>query len=126
MYLIYGIVYLFGAILQITPERMGVYFGFVPWWAFYLLGAVAVVLLPLLVWYRFKWFTRILGFGPAVKALSLILKQLRLHDAGETPFIYNWFFLVVAFWAALHLFRAGWGRQCLSHSRKKLGSETSS
>ena len=111
MYLIYGMVYLLGAILQITPERMGVFFGFVPWWAFYLLGALAVVLLPLLVWYRFKWFTRILAFGPAVKSVSLVWKQHRLYATGETPLFYNWFFLLVALWTALHLFRAGWGRQ---------------
>ncbi|AWT59153.1 MAG: hypothetical protein DF168_00333 [Candidatus Moanabacter tarae] len=109
MYLIYGIVYLLGAILQITPERMGVFFGFVPWWAFYLLGMLSVVFLPFLVWCRLKWFTRVLAFGPAIKSISLVFKQYRILVTGETPLFYNWLFIFVALFAAIHLFQAGWG-----------------
>jgi hypothetical protein len=110
MYFIYGMVYLLGAVLQITPERMGVFFGFVPWWAFYLLGTLTVFSLPFLVWYRLKWFTRVLAFGPAIKSISLVLKQYRFFIAGETPLFYNWLFIFVALLAATHLFQAGWGR----------------
>lgn len=119
MYFIYGVVYLLGAILQITPERMGDFFGFVPWWAFYLLGALSVVFIPVLVWYRLKWFTRVLAFGPAIKMISLVLKQYRLFIAGETPLFYNWLFIFVAFLATVHLFQAGWGRQESTSFRTK-------
>jgi hypothetical protein len=105
-YFAYGLVYLGGAILALTPKRMGTFFGFVPWWAFYVVGACLVVALPLLVWRRHKWFTRIIALGPAGKALSLCW---RLGADGATTRLYDWFFIAVAIATAVLLFRAGFG-----------------
>jgi hypothetical protein len=110
-YVVYGLVYLVGAILQLTPDRQRDFFGFVPWWAFYVAGAAVILTLPVLVWRRYKWFTRILSIFPAIKALSLFIKQGRLMGAGEPTVPYNWFFAVVALAAGALLFRAGWGLQ---------------
>ena len=107
-YFFYGLVYLGGAISRLTPDRMVTFFGFVPWWAFYVAGGLMVAVLPLLVWRRYKWFTRIIAIGPAGKALSLCWRQARTPD-GETA-MYDWFFIAVAITAAVLLFRAGWGR----------------
>jgi len=119
-YSIYGLIYLAGAIAQLTPERQINFFGFVPWWLFYLGGVFLILLLPVLIWRRPQslrgqltrmWFIRILAFGPAVKALSLLWKQSRLITAGQSSDLYNWFFCAIAIVASLFLFRAGWGPQ---------------
>jgi ABC-type Na+ efflux pump permease subunit len=110
-YLVYGLVYLLGAVLQLTPDRQRDFFGFVPWWVFYLAGVLVICTLPVFIWRQHKWFTRVLCFFPAIKALSLCVKQGRLLGAGEPSDIYNWFFAVVALVAAGLLFRAGWGTQ---------------
>lgn len=110
-YGVYGIAYLVGAILQLTLDRQRDFFGFVPWWAFYVAGAALVLMLPVLIWRRYRWLSRILSFLVAIKALTLCIKQGRLMGAGEAPVPYNWFFIVVAIVAAGLLFRAGWGRQ---------------
>lgn len=119
-YGIYGLIYLAGAIAQLTPGRQITFFGFVPWWFFYLGGVLLVLLLPVLIWRRPQlprgqlirmWYTRILAFGPAVKALSLLWKQSRLITAGQSSDLYNWFFCAIAIVASLFLFRAGWGSQ---------------
>ncbi len=119
-YFFYGLCYLGGAIVALTPQRMGTFFGFVPWWAFYVAGGIMVVLLPLLVSRRYRWFTRIIAFGPAAKALTLCWRQGRLlgaapaadvatDAANRASLAYDWFFLIVAVIAAVLLFRAGWG-----------------
>lgn len=111
-YLLYGLVYLGGAIDGLTPSRRVTFFGFVPWWAFYIAGGLMVVALPLLVWRRYKWFTRIIALGPAGKALALCWRQGRALGSDEAArtasFTYNWFFIGVAITAAVLLFRAGW------------------
>ena len=40
-YLAYGVVYLFGAASQLTPERQHDFYG-IPWWAFFVVGAALV------------------------------------------------------------------------------------
>ncbi len=113
-YFLYGVVYLVGACIWLTPERMVTFFGFVPWWAFYVAGGLMVLALPLLVWRRFKWLTRVIALGPAGKALALCWRQGRgPSDLSRDPasFVYDWFFLGVAILAAVLLFRAGWGNQ---------------
>ena len=108
IYFFYGAIYFGGAIVQLTSERRTVFFGFVPWWAFYLLGALVVIGFPLLVWNRFKWFTRILAVGPFIKASTLAARQLpaEVESGSINPF--PWIFAATAIWAAVHLFYAGW------------------
>ena len=100
-----------GAIAKLTSERKVDFFGTVPWWTFYLIGALALVGFPIMVWFRFKWFTRIIAFGPTVKAITLIGREGRSLMKGEPMNLFYWIFAVVAVWAAVHLFRAGWGRE---------------
>jgi len=113
-YVLYGLVYMFGAIQQLTPERQHDFFGFVPWWVFYLAGAVLILWFPVLIWKRHMWFTRVLAVFPAIKALTLLVKQGRLMGQGEAAVSYNWFFALVAMGAAVLLYRAGWGPQAAS------------
>ena len=68
VYLAYGLVYLGGAVAALTPERQVTFFGFVPWWAFYVVGLGLVMTLPALVWRRFKWLTRFISV--AVRAFA--------------------------------------------------------
>ena len=116
-YFVYGVVYLVGACISLTPERMVTFFGFVPWWAFYVAGGLMMLVLPLLVWRRFKWLTRVIALGPAGKALALCWRPGRgpigvsQDPASGASFAYDWFFLGVAILAAVLLFRAGWGTQ---------------
>ena len=74
-YAAYGCVYLAGAVIQLTPERQRDFFGFVPWWVFYVAGAALVAGLPVLIWRRRMWFTRILAFFPVIKAVTLLIQQ---------------------------------------------------
>ncbi len=110
-YAAYGLVYLTGAVMQLTPDRQRDFFGFVPWWVFYLAGLLVVCTLPVLVWRRYRWLTRVLSVFPAIKAFTLLIKQGRLMGIGEPTVIFNWFFAAVALVAAVLLFRAGWGAQ---------------
>ena len=102
-YFAYGLIYLGGAIVALTPQRRVTFFGFFPWWGFYLAGSLMLLLLPLLVWRRKRWLTRLLAFGPAGKALTLCWRQGR-----EGLVVHDLLFLVAAVLAAVLLFRAGW------------------
>jgi hypothetical protein len=113
-YLVYGVVYLVGAVIRLSPERQRDFFGFVPWWAFYIAGLALIVVVPVLVWQRRMWFTRVLSVFPMLKALSLLIKQGKLIGQGEPSLAYNWFFALVAMGAGMFLFRAGWGEQTSS------------
>jgi hypothetical protein len=113
-YAAYGCVYLAGAVIQLTPERQRDFFGFVPWWVFYVAGAALVAGLPVLIWRRRMWFTRILAFFPVIKAVTLLIQQGKLVGQGEPTVPYSWFFAVVAMTAGVLLFRAGWGPQSTS------------
>jgi len=102
--MLYGLVYLFGAANQLTPDRQHDFYG-VPWWAFFVVGALLVAIFPVLVWKRYRRFTQILSIFPAIKAATLLMKQGKLMGAGEPTVPYNWFFAVVALSASVVLFR---------------------
>ena len=107
-YALYGVVYFVGAVVALTPERQVSWLGIVPWWAFYAVGLVLLLLLPVLIWRQWQWLCRILALGPASKALVLFWRQGRLLANGEPPGLFNWLFAVVAIAAALLLARASW------------------
>jgi phosphoglycerol transferase MdoB-like AlkP superfamily enzyme len=96
-----------GAVAALDAERKGTFFGFVPWWAFYVAGGLLLAILPVLVWKQYKWLTRILCFGPAVKALVLFWRMGLGAGEGVDPF--QAFFALVAVLAASMLALAGWG-----------------
>ena len=108
-YVLYGLLYLGGAVLALTPERMGLYFGFLPWWALDLVGAALLAVLPLLVLRQWTWLTRILALGPAAKALVLFRREGMAMAGGESPSLFTWAFALTAVLAALTLSWAGWG-----------------
>ncbi|HCP45773.1 MAG TPA: hypothetical protein DIU15_07015 [Deltaproteobacteria bacterium] len=106
-YAIYGVVYFSGAVLRLTDARKVDVGGGVPWWAFYVVGALLVVSLPPLIWTGRRWLCRLLALGVGGKALALSWRLGRqVSDAGG-PDLYNAFFLVVAATAAVLLVRAG-------------------
>ena len=107
-YLVYGCVYLLGAALQMTPDRQHDFYG-VPWWGFFVGGALLLMGLPVLIWQERRRFTQVLSIFPGLKALTLVVKQGKLMGAGEPTNLYNWFFIVVAVAASVLLFRAGFG-----------------
>lgn len=113
IYFIYGAIYFLGAIVQLTSERKVQFFGFVPWWVFYVLGAIVMVGFPLLVWNRLKWFTRILVFGPLIKAGTLAARELPAELAGGSINPFPWIFFLAAIWATAHIFYAGWRDLCV-------------
>ncbi len=110
-YAVYGTIYFGGACASLSEDRRGIYFGFVPWWVFYAAGALLLLILPVLVWKRRKWFTRILCLGPASKALVLCWRMAQPVEAGSPPLLFNLFFAGAAIVATLALFAAGWGPQ---------------
>ena len=112
-YIAYGVVYLFGAASQLTPDRQQDFYG-VPWWAFFVVGAALVAIFPVLVWKRYRRFTQVLSVFPAIKAATLLMKQGKLMGAGEPTNTYNWFFAVVALSASVMLFRAAFGSDSAS------------
>ena len=107
-YFVYGGVYLLGAALQMTPDRQHDFYG-VPWWGFFVVGALLLIGLPVLIWQGYRRFTQVLSIFPALKALTLVVKQGKLMGAGEPTLVYNWFFAGVALIASVLLFRAGFG-----------------
>jgi hypothetical protein len=113
-YVIYGLVYLGGAVIELSPERQRDFFGFVPWWVFYIAGLGLVLTIPVVVWQRRMWFTRVLSVFPVIKALSLLLGLGKLLGEGEPTSLYRWFFSAVAMVAGVLLARAGWGTQLSS------------
>ena len=56
-YLVYGTVYLVGAIMELDPARQRTFWGFVPWWAFYALGAAFVLTFPVYISRGVRWLT---------------------------------------------------------------------
>ncbi len=109
-YAVYGIVYMAGAIVQLSEERRTEFFGFLPWWSFYVAGAAVMLWFPVLIWKRHRTFTRVLSVFPFIKGLTLLLKQGKLMGAGHETVLYNWMFAVVAVVASVFLVRAGFGR----------------
>jgi hypothetical protein len=101
-------VYLGGAVAALSPERRVTHWGFMPWWAFYVLGASLIVVLPWAILRLRPWAARILALGPASKALVLCW---RIGEGKGGAFAVA--FLVVAVTAAVMLARAGWSRRAL-------------
>ena len=101
-YIAYGLVYLGGAIAQLTPERRVTHWGFMPWWAFYVIGAALIVVLPWAILRWRPWVARILALGPAAKALVLCL---RIGQGSGGAFDVG--FAGIAVVAAVMLARAG-------------------
>ena len=95
-YVAYGSVYMVGAIMHLSPDRQRDFFGFVPWWVFYVAGALLVACLPVLIWQKRMWFTRVLAIFPVIKSVTLLIKQGKLMGQGDPTVPYNWFFALVA------------------------------
>ena len=113
MYLLYGVVYLAGAIARLSPERQ-VSINGIPWWVFYALGVLVLIAFPILIWRGYKWFTRILLLGPALKAVTLISRELRMESID----LYNGLFAATAIAAALAMARASWGSQTVEQDQQ--------
>jgi len=110
-YLIYGLIYLSGAIYLSVIDmvaRSG--------WAWFFIGAIFLLVLPPLIWKKFKWVTRILAVLVFVRVAGLA--RLIITDKGETvplpggtslPMVYGAAaFLIVAALTGGMLVRAGW------------------
>ncbi|MEX0821130.1 MAG: hypothetical protein WD021_03205 [Rhodothermales bacterium] len=116
-YLIYGILYLFGALYMAqtgaSERAMGP--GSV-WW--FLLGGAMVVALPVLIWKEYTWLTRVLAVLVGVRVVGLGRLLVRGEwDAVPMPWggtlseAYGAaVFFVVSVCACVLLARAGWGR----------------
>jgi|APSaa5957512493_1039668.scaffolds.fasta_scaffold215382_1 hypothetical protein len=108
-YATYGLVYLFGAWLQLTPDRQHDFHG-VPWWFFFVVGAALIAVVPALIWRGYRRFTRIMSVFPAIKAMTLLFKQGKAMGADGPVSLYNWFFIAVALCASVVMFKAGMGQ----------------
>jgi hypothetical protein len=95
-YAIYGIVYMLGAILELNDARMKVFWGFVPWWAFYIVGTALMFSMPFLIYRKMRWISGFLAVGVSGKTLYLIYSQGRHVTQGDKTDPYNWFFALVA------------------------------
>ncbi len=105
-YFVYGCIYLGGAVAALGPERRHTFFGFVPWWAFYLVGAGFVVVFPRLIHRGVRWLSVLLALSVAGKALTLCFQQGRAWASGEELSPFRLGFFVVAATTAVLLFRA--------------------
>lgn len=110
-YLIYGLIYLAGAVYLSTreqaPQEGLIWFG---------LGALMVIVIPVVIWKEFKWITRILALLVAVRVFGLLrVISTGEHDSVEVP----WggeisiqtgaiAFLIIAAAECYLLIRAGW------------------
>jgi len=112
-YFAYGVVYLIGAASQLTPDRQHDFYG-IPWWAFFVVGAALVAIVPWLIWRAHRRFTQVMSIFPGIKAMTLLMKQGKLMGAGEPTNVYNWFFVAVALTASVLMMRAGFGRTALA------------
>ena len=105
-YAVYGAVYLVGAIAELDPSRRVTFFGFVPWWAFYVAGGLLLFSLPPLVWRGWRKVTFALAFFTGAKALWLSFLQGRRLSRGDPVRGYDLLFAVVAVVACALLQRA--------------------
>ena len=107
-YAAYGVVYLVAAAAELRPEMRRDWFGFVPWWAFFLLGGVLILIVPLAILRWRPWVARIMALGPLAKALVLCFRlgTGRVSGAG---FALTAAFAAVAIIATVLLLRAGFG-----------------
>lgn len=117
-YLVYGLIYLAGAVyvaeagLSARSPRPGS--GLV----WFLIGALFVVVFPVLIWKGYKWFTRILALLVLVRVIGLVRvlfensgMRVPLPGGAEMPMGYGVLaFLLLTTATGLMLARAGWGR----------------
>jgi len=106
-YFIYGVVYLLGAILELDPSRRVTFWGFVPWWTFYVAGAAIIATIPFFIMKGIRWLTWLLSFFVSIKCLWLVWVQGRNMSSGLEIDLYNIFFAAVAGVTAMLLLRAG-------------------
>ena len=110
-YLVYGLLYLSGALYLVSAgasERSGT--------VWFVVGAAMVVVIPILIWRGYKWFTRVMAVLLGVRVVGLI--RVLLDAAGETvplpwggdlPRVYGAVvFMIVAAATCWMLVRAGW------------------
>jgi hypothetical protein len=105
-YFFYGVVYLVGAMMELDPSRKIIFWGFVPWWSFYIAGALVMVTIPIFVARGVIWLTWIIAFFVAGKAGWLVWMQGRSFQQNASVDSYNTFFALVAGVAAMLLFHA--------------------
>lgn len=110
-YFLYGLVYLSGAVYLAVMDvvaRSG--------WAWFVVGLVFILVLPPLIWYEYKWVTRILSILVGLRVLGLG-RTILTGDAESVPMPGGWqmpirygaiIFLFVAAGTAYMLARAGW------------------
>lgn len=121
-YLVYGLLYLSGAVYLAEMDvvaRSG--------WAWFLVGAVFVLVLPPLIWKEFKWLTRILALLVFVRIVGLGRtiagaggESVPLPFGGALPLEYGAAgFLLIAVVTDVMLIRAGWNLTLLRPARKE-------
>lgn len=121
-YLIYGLIYLSGAVYLAGMDvvaRSG--------WVWFAVGSIFVLILPPLIWYKFKWVTRILALLVFVRVVGLariILSGNRetvpLPGSGSIPMAWGAAaFLLVAVVTGAMLIRAGWNLNLGEQIRSK-------
>lgn len=108
-YFVYGGAYLAGAALRLAPERRVDSFGMVPWWAWFVAGALLWLVLPLLILRRWRWLVLPLALGPIGRGLFLAWRQGRAVTAGGGMSVFEAAWAVVALVAGALLIRAGLG-----------------
>jgi hypothetical protein len=105
-YALYGAVYLAGAWLELDASRRVVFWGFVPWWVLFVIGAGLMLGLPWLIARGIGWLSLVLGLLVAGKALYLLWGHGRRLALGVEVRGYDWFFSAVAAAAAIALWRS--------------------
>lgn len=124
-YLVYGLLYLSGAVYLAEMDvvaRSG--------WAWFLVGAIFVVVLPPLIWKEFMWlarilallvFVRIVGLGRTISAAGG--ESVPLPFGGTLSLEYGAAaFLLVAVVTDVMLIRAGWNLALLRSDRTEENS----
>lgn len=100
-YFLYGVVYMGGAIGELDASRMRRFVaGTVPWWAFYVLGGVFIVVLPILVAKGYRYLALVLAILTGAKSLYLF------YGLGRGFSVFNSSFALVALAASMLLVRA--------------------
>jgi hypothetical protein len=123
-YLIYGLIYLGGAIYvaQTGIVARGMTGGNLVW---FLVGAAITVGFPILIYRQFKWFTRVVVVLLLIRIVGLLKvilgpeagRPVPLPWGGEMPLALGGIgFLVVTAVACLMLARAAWDFPALVHA----------